>query len=219
MDRRFLRRGLALFAMSAVAAAIALVPMTAASAHEVTDITASCDTVTVYFSGFPTTGVTVHIAAAVEGHETRGADVFVDNTTTQKQLDIASATSALEGTSANVDVDVTWTFEGPQHVHKSFPMTCGTATTSTSVAEVSGATSSTTATTGTSAVEGASATTSTTRVTVLGAAVNASPTGTSSGSLPMTGSATLPLAVFALAAIAAGTVLVAGRRRGTSTDA
>ena len=209
MGRRLLGRGFALLAVSVVAIAIALVPMTTASAHEVSDITASCDTVKVFFSGFPAAGVTVHIAASVEGHGTLGEDVFVDNTTTEKQLDISSATGALEGTTANVDVDVTWTFEGPQHVHRTFPMTCGTATTTTAPAS---------STTATSAVEGASVTTSTSHASVLGASVTAAPAATSGRSLPAPGSPTWPLVVFAIAAIAAGTALVAGQRSRRSTN-
>src|SRR5438128_1551890 len=87
--------------------------------------------VTVHFTGFPSTGVSVHLVATVEGHASLSKDVVVKDTTSQATLDISSATKNLFGATAAVEVDVTWTLQGPQHVHKTLSVTCGTATTTT----------------------------------------------------------------------------------------
>jgi len=100
-----------------------------ASAHVVTSITADCYGVTVHFSDFPVSGVMVHIAADVNGQTTISSDVLVTNTTSQAHLDISAATTTLFGTAAHIDVDVTWTYLGPQHVHDTLTATCGTSTT------------------------------------------------------------------------------------------
>jgi LPXTG-motif cell wall-anchored protein len=102
-----------------------------ASAHVVTSITADCYLVTAHFSDFPDTGVLVHIAADVNG-QTVSSDVLVTNTTSEAHLDISAATAVLVDTPAHIDVDVTWTYLGPQHVHKTLTATCGTPTTTTS---------------------------------------------------------------------------------------
>src|SRR4051812_30739837 len=108
-------------AISAAAAVFGLCVVMAgfagpASAHEVSDITANCNTVRVSFTGFPQSGVTVHIAATVQGHGAVSTDVFVNDKTTAGSLDISSVTDDMFGATAKVDVDVTWTFDGPQHV-------------------------------------------------------------------------------------------------------
>jgi LPXTG-motif cell wall-anchored protein len=103
-----------------------------ASAHVVTSITADCYRVTAYFRDFPEAGVMVHIAADVNG-QTVGRDVLVTSATSEAQVDISPATAALVGTPAHIDVDVTWTFWGPQHVHETLTATCGGSTTTTSV--------------------------------------------------------------------------------------
>ena len=66
MPKRVLRRALIVAVSPSVAIAFLLASTTTASAHEVTNIVATCDTVTVFFSGFPESGVPVHIAATVE---------------------------------------------------------------------------------------------------------------------------------------------------------
>ncbi len=243
MPKRILRRGLVVLAAPVVVIGFIIATTTTASAHEVTDITATCEVVTVHFSGFPQAGVVVHIAATVEGHGTLSRDVVVNDTTTQATLDIASATSALHGATASVVVNVSWEFEGPQHVQKTLTVTCGTATTtmpttSTTMIGVSGETStsvgshnSTTTTSGSAASGHATSTvaaavsagseTSTTNVSgVLGASVNASPTATGAprSSLPFTGTATLGLVILGLAAMGAGTALVLSQRRRSTTS-
>ena len=220
MPKRYLRRSLAALATPILAFALLLASTSAASAHEISDISATCDTVTVHFTGFPKAGVTVHIAATVEGHGTLSKDVSVDNTTIEAQLDISSATNGLLGATANVDVDVTWTFQGPQHAHKTLSVTCGSATTTTraqmtttTMSGVGGATS----TTSTTAASVSGAQTGTTASGVLGESLSASPGVTASptggASLPRTGSSTLRLVIAALAALGAGTGLVITQRR------
>jgi hypothetical protein len=210
-----------------------------ASAHDVTNITANCDTVTVFFTGFPESGVTVHIAATVQGHGSASTDVFVNNTTTSATLNIASATDDMFGATANVDVDVTWTFQGPQHVHDMASVTCGEATTTTTTQPATTTTTAPATTTTTTTIAGESTTTttvvgvqgettSTTAATAVvsageatngpttgGAVVSPAATGTSGGSssLPFTGSATAPLALTGLTALAAGAGLWATQRR------
>jgi len=116
-----------------VALAVSLVAWsTAASAHSVTGIEANCSQVTVHFEDFPDAGVMVHIAATVAGQPTIATDVLVKNAMSAT-LDISAATSALFGASADVDLDVTWTFDGPQHVHDKVYVTCGSPTTTTTV--------------------------------------------------------------------------------------
>ena len=158
-----------------------------ASAHYVSGIDVTCDDVTLNFAQFPSEGVTVHIAATVEGQGTVATDLLVHDDMSA-QLNISSATSALAGATASVDVDATWTFEGPQHVHDTFSVTCGSTTTTTvhqcgcgsTTTTVAGVTSTTAAgTTTTSVSTGATTTTSatedhqtgptsTTQVSVLG---------------------------------------------------
>ncbi len=101
-----------------------------ASAHVVTSITADCYQVTVHFSDFPDNGVVVHIAADVNGQAV-GSDVLVTSATSEATVDISAATAALVDTPAHIDVDVTWTFRGPQHVHETLTATCGSPTTAT----------------------------------------------------------------------------------------
>jgi hypothetical protein len=128
----------------------------AASAHDVTGVTATCSTVTVHFVDFPTAGVPVHIIVQVGAEPAIVDDVTVNSTTTDVGVDISAATAGLGGVTTAVDVDVTWTNYGPQHVHDTTSVTCGGATTTTSTTIES----STTATTSTT-----QATTTTTRST------------------------------------------------------
>jgi len=104
-----------------------------ASAHVVTSITADCYQVTVHFVDFPESGVMVHIAADVNA-QTISSDVLVTSATTQADVDISPATAALFDTPAHIDVDVTWTYLGPQHAHETLTLTCGTPTTTTTTA-------------------------------------------------------------------------------------
>ena len=109
--------------------AISLFALTGvASAHVVTSINADCYQVTVHFYDFPESGVDVHIAADVNG-QVAGTDVLVTSATSQGHLDISPLTAPLGGTPADIDVDVTWTYLGPQHVHQSLTLTCGSSTT------------------------------------------------------------------------------------------
>src|SRR5437588_5724953 len=108
MSNRWLRRSLAALATLAIAVALLLVWRSTASAHEVTGITATCESVTVQFTGFPPAGVAVRIVATVQGHATLSKDVVVKDTTSQATLDISSATNTLFGATATVEVDVTW---------------------------------------------------------------------------------------------------------------
>jgi len=172
-----------------------------ASAHFVSGIDVNCDHVTVNFAQFPSEGVTVHIAATVEGQGTLATDVLVQGDMSA-QLNISSATSALAGASANLEVDATWTFEGPQHVHEAFSVTCGSSTsttvhqcgcgsttttvgvTSTTAEETTGTTVGTGGTTTPTATEGhPSGPTSTTQVSVLGSETGSQP-GTPNGGAP-----------------------------------
>jgi len=101
-----------------------------ASAHVVTSITADCYQVTVHFADFPDSGVMVHIAADVNG-QTISSDVLVTSATSEADVDISAATAALFDTPAHIDVDVTWTYLGPQHAYEALSLTCGTPTTTT----------------------------------------------------------------------------------------
>jgi hypothetical protein len=118
-----------------------------AFAHEVTGIDVNCTDVTVHWSGFPEAGVSVHIAVQVEGVGSTATDVMVDHNSSETQLSIAALTNQLNGASGTVDVDVTWTFEGPQHVQDTAHVTCGTAPTTTSTVGSSGSTIAATTTT------------------------------------------------------------------------
>jgi hypothetical protein len=137
-----------------------------ASGHEITGIDVNCSEVTVHWSGFPEAGVSVHIVAAVGGVGSTSTDVTVDHNSTQTQLNITSLTSQLNGASGTVDVDVTWTFEGPQHVHESKTVTCGNMSTTTTTVQSSGTTiaasTTTTAPAPTTTMPESSSTTSTT---------------------------------------------------------
>jgi hypothetical protein len=205
--------------------------------HEVTGIDVDCTNVTVHWSGFPDAGVSVHIAADVEGIGSTSTDVMVNHNSSQTQLNISALTDQLHGASGTVDVDVTWTFEGPQHVSATEHVTCGTAPTTTTTVHVGESTTippttttttmpestTTTSTTSTTVSAGASTTTSTvftggqivtpTTISVSPAeAVNTSaavsPTGTTNGSLPFTG--TNPwLIVLGLGMSVSGAALVA----------
>jgi len=129
--RSAIRRLLAVLSVPVLALlGVTMVWTGVASAHHVDGINVSCDYVTVNFKDFPSAGVNVHIAAAIEGHGDLATDVLVHDEMSA-QLDITSATSALAGATAEVDVDVTWTFEGDQHVNDTFTVTCGSATTTT----------------------------------------------------------------------------------------
>jgi LPXTG-motif cell wall-anchored protein len=129
--RRAWKRSLAVFAAPALAFLVGMFAWTgAASAHDVSDIEVDCTHVTVHFRDFPAEGVMVHIAATVQGHAELGTDVMVSGTMTGT-LNISSATSALAGASATVNVDVTWSYHGDHHESATKTVTCGTATTTT----------------------------------------------------------------------------------------
>ena len=212
-----------------------------ASAHVVTSITADCYQVTVHFSDFPDNGVVVHIAADVNG-QTVGSDVLVTSATSEATVDISTATAALVDTPAHIDVDVTWTFWGPQHVHETLTATCGSpttttpattpttqgsaTTTTTTAAAPTPTTEATTTTTGpqtTTSTEVHGATTiatttvpaTTTTETVSPQGAIAPPTTTvpvGPGTLPRTGSNTAFPLMFGLSSLVAGALLLLRRR-------
>jgi LPXTG-motif cell wall-anchored protein len=205
-----------------------------ASGHEVTGVSANCDHVTIEWTGFPEAGVPVHIAVQVGAVGSTSADVVVSQITTQTNVSISSLTSQMHGESADVDVDITWTFSGPQHVHRTISVMCGTATTTSQAESVSSTTTSTVGglnettttlagagSTTTIVVSGAGETSTTTVAGVSGpnetpnGAVSA--TGASSpASLPVTGSATTVLLLLGLACVLGGaTIVLAPRRHNT----
>jgi hypothetical protein len=208
--------------------------------HEVTGIDVNCTDVTVHWSGFPDAGVNVHIVAEVEGIGSTNTDVVVDHNSSETHLSIAALTSQLNGASGTVNVDVTWTFEGPQHVEDTAHVTCGTPPTTTTTVQVGGSTtiapptttttvSAPTSTTSTTVNVGASTSTTTSTVGVSGqqttstTAISVSPaqvtngggtvsaTGATSGSLPFTGSNPW-LIVLGLGLCAGGATMVAAPR-------
>jgi len=213
-----------------------------ASAHVVTSITADCYQVTAYFSDFPDSGVMVRIAADVNG-QTVSSDVLVTSATTEAQLDISAATATLADTPAHIDVDVTWTYLGPQHAHESFTLVCGTAT-STSVAQVvttttaavpattttqvpattTGQSTTSTQVHGTTivATTTAPATTTTETIRRLGTTVVATTTTVPAiATLPRTGSNPVFPLLFGASSLIAGALLLVRQRRttgGTNED-
>src|SRR5205085_12457455 len=89
--------------------------------------------VVVTFADFPPGPTPVHIAIQVGSVGSTSADVSVSDTTPPQHVDITSLTAKLHGESANVVVDVTWRFDDKdQREHGSFPVTCGTHSTTTS---------------------------------------------------------------------------------------
>src|SRR5690242_20713492 len=191
MHSRALRRALALATIPILALFTAVLGFSSvASAHDVSGISANCNEVTVQFVDFPPEGVSVHIAATVEGHPTLSSDVLVKNNMTAS-LDIASATSALAGATAAVNVDVTWTFQGAQHVHETLDVTCGTHHCGCTTTTTAHATTTTTAhhATTTTTVGGVTATTeSTTTSTSPNGGGSTNTTSTSVGGESVTGS-------------------------------
>ena len=215
-----------------------------ASAHRVSGMTANCTEVVVTFADFPPGPTPVHIAIQVGSAGSTSADVSVTDTTPPQHVDITSLTSKLQGQSADVVVDVTWRFDNQdQHEHGSFPVTCGTHSTSTSA--VSPATTSQTTSTSTSTsvpvtvtTGGEKATTSTTTprptVSVAGESTSTSiavspetaslPSttsavkGASTSSLPFTGGSSLPLLVVGVALLLGGAAAVLAPRRRRSSE-
>jgi len=208
-----------------------------ASAHVVTSMTADCYGVTVHFSDFPASGVMVHIAADVNG-QVISSEVLVTNATTEAHVDFTAATAGLLGAAAHIDVDVTWTYLGPQHVHETYTETCGTPTTTTSttptqsIATTTTAPPPTTTTPATTTTLGPKPTTSTqvkgttitastsppttTRGTVgvLGATVASTTTTTPAiATLPRTGSNPMFPLMFGLSSVVAGALLLVRQRR------
>ena len=114
-----------------------------ASAHVVTSINADCYQVTVRFNDFPEAGVQVHIAAGVNG-QTISSDALVTGAISEAHLDISAVTATLGGTPANIDVDVTWSYLGPQHAHQTLNLTCGASPTTSSTTTTAQAPTTTT---------------------------------------------------------------------------
>ena len=71
--------------------------------HDVTGVSATCDHVTVNWSGFPAAGVPVHINIQVGAVGSISADVTVKDTTTHTDVNIAALTSQLHDQTAPVD--------------------------------------------------------------------------------------------------------------------
>jgi hypothetical protein len=173
--RRAWKRSLAVLAAPALAFLVGMFAWTGvASAHDVSDIEVDCTHVTVHFRDFPEDGVSVHIAATVEGHAELGTDAMISGSMSGS-LNISSATSALAGATAKVDVDVTWSYHGDHHEEGTFHVTCGTATTTT-----------THATTPTTVAPTTTMPPATTTTTAAGATTTTSTTVAESGSTPTT---------------------------------
>jgi LPXTG-motif cell wall-anchored protein len=208
-----------------------------ASAHVVTSINADCYLVTVHFSDFPEAGVMVHIGVDVNG-QAIDRDVLVTSATSEAHVDISPATAPLLATPAHIDVDVSWTYLGSQHVHQTLTLTCGTTTTTASTTTTAApapaptttmapaptttaaSTTTTVAPTTTTEVHGVTsiattttspAPTTTTTVRVQGLVVSTT-TRPAAATLPRTGSNTDFPAVFGLCTVIAGAFLV--RRHG-----
>ncbi len=214
-----------------------------AFANHVGDMNANCNEVVVTFTDFPSSPTPVHIAIQVGSVGSTSADVSVNDSTPPKHVNIMNLTSQLHGQSADVVVDVTWHLDTDHHEHGSFPVTCGTHTTSTSAS--SGTTATTpptvppttppttapvTVTTG-----GQQGTTSTSRpsstVSVAGESTSTTivtspetaslPPGGSAvsaggESLPFTGSSSLPLLLVGLALLIGGAAAILAPRRRSS---
>ena len=242
VKRSAARRTLAVVGVPLLVIAISMFALGGiASAHVVTSMSADCYQVMVHFSDFPDTGVVVHIAADVNGQTVAG-DVLVTNATSEAHLDISAATAALEDTPAHIDVDVTWTYLGPQHVHETLTATCGSWTIATAVtaptttqgssttttAAPPTTTAATTTTTGphtttSTQVHGATTIATTTTVPATTTTGTVSPQGATAPptttapvgpvTLPRTGSSTgLPL-TFGLSSLVAGALVLLHRRR------
>ena len=126
LSRRRTRRIAAVVTVPLAGVALALFALIGtAAAYDVTSVMANCQHVTVSFDDFPDEGVTVHIEARVDGQSPVSTDIVISSAVKQAQLDISSLTSNLGGSSATIDVDVTWTLNGPQHVYKARTVTCG----------------------------------------------------------------------------------------------
>jgi hypothetical protein len=224
-------------AVLAIAGMVALaVP---AFANHVGNMTANCNEVVVTFADFPSSGTPVHIAIQVGSVGSTSADVFVNDSTPPKHVNIANVTSKLHGQSADVVVDVTWHLDTDHHEHGSFPVTCGTHSTSTSASPATttpttGATSTTTSvpvTVTTGGQRGSTSTSSTPKVSVGGESTSTTiltspetaslPPGTSAvsaggASLPFTGGSSLPLLLVGLALLIGGAAAVLAPRRRSS---
>jgi LPXTG-motif cell wall-anchored protein len=235
MRDRVVTRILALMAVPFLVVAINVLAFGGvASAHVVTSINADCYLVTVHFSDFPEAGVMVHIAVDVNG-QSIGSDVVVTSSTSETHVDISPVTAALFAAPAHIDVDVTWTFLGPQHVHQTLTLTCGSTTTTSSTttttaapaptttvisppATTAASTSTTVAETTTSTeVKGVTtivttttspATTTTNTVRVKGVSASIPTAQPGAATLPRTGSSPTFPAVFGLSAVLAGALLV-----------
>jgi LPXTG-motif cell wall-anchored protein len=181
-----------------------------ASAHQVTSIEVDCYLMTAHFSDFPDDGVVVHMAATVNGQTPVGRDVLVTSETTVATLDIADATAGLYGP-LTIEADITWRYEGPQHVHETITVTCASPTTTQSTTT----TTTAPATTTTLGVQGSTSTVPTTggaSTTVAGVSTTPTSAAAPTSTLPRTGSDSTFPAIFGLSALAAG-VLALRRRR------
>jgi hypothetical protein len=242
MSRGFIRRAFVVLAAPAIGLGMVAVLAGPAQANHVVSISADCYSVVVQFTDFPDSGVPVHISATIAGVGTVSEDTVIDSTTTQATLNISSLTADLAGATANVDVDVTWSYGGSHESQQSIALMCGTATT-TSTAQAT-TTSSTAESTSTS-VEGTSVSSSsstsvpetvttgggpatTTLNSTVGPHTSSTPSSrveaetvsstavavaAASSSLPFTGGSAMPLLFFGICALAAGAALVLGQRR------
>jgi LPXTG-motif cell wall-anchored protein len=206
-----------------------------AFANHVGDMTADCKEVVVTFVDFPSGPTPVHIAIQVGSVGSTSADVSVSDNTPPKHVNIMSLTNQLHGQSANVVVDVTWHLDTDHHEHGSFPVTCGTHTTSSTGSSSTSAPTSApptsvpvTVTTGGGPVTTATSTSVPTSVSVAGESTSTSlmvspetaalPPGASAvsaggESLPFTGSSSLPLLLIGIALLIGGAAAVLAPRR------
>jgi hypothetical protein len=221
-----------------VVVAASLVAMSVPASGHDASIFVDCHEVFVGFTGFPADAIPVHIAVQVGDVGSKSADVMVDQHTTEKKVDISDLTASVHG-AITVDVDVTWTFEGPQERQKTANLECnesgststvenasstsigGGGETSSSVeAASSTSTPETTGGGGVSTSTSVSAASSTSSVTEAGSTsstaagfANVSAASTGGSSLPFTGGSAMPLLVLGLALMAAGAAFVIAPRR------
>lgn len=215
-----------------------------AFANHVGDMTANCNEVVVTFVDFPSGSTPVHIAIQVGSVGSTSADVSVNESTPPKHVTITNLTSQLHGQSANVVVDVTWHLDTDHHEHGSFPVTCGTHSTSTTASPATTAPATTappttvpaTVTTGGGNGSTSTSTSSsvpsptvsvggqgTTSIATSPETASLPPTSavspsTASSSLPFTGGSSLPLLVVGLALLIGGAfAIIAPRRRSSES--
>jgi LPXTG-motif cell wall-anchored protein len=181
-----------------------------ASAHEVTSIAVDCYVMTAHFSDFPANGVAVHMAATVNGQSPVARDVLVTSGTTEATLDISGATEGLYGP-LTIAADITWRYDGPQHVHEAITVTCASTTTTTQSTTTTTTTTAPTTTT-TLGELGSTSTVPAAPTTAVGGITTPTSAAAPTATLPRTGSDSTFPAIFGLSALAAGALALSRRR-------